>query len=98
MITTERVVDELAPVQTMDLPPLESLYERIIPLDTGCEIWVGPMHHKTGPMFKYHGRQIQVHRALWFYEYGLLPAFYLRRLCDPSACVAVVHRTVSLCL
>lgn len=95
MMTTQKFEDALPPLQLEDLPPLELLYERIIPLDTGCEIWVGSQHSKTGPFIKYHGRQVQVHRALWFYEYGILPAFRLMRLCEPSACVAVVHRAAS---
>jgi hypothetical protein len=92
------VEGSLAPLKAVEFPDLDTLYEFIIPLDTGCEIWVGAQHPKTGPFYRYHGHQIQVHRALWFYEYGIVPAFYLRRLCDPSACVAVVHRAVSACV
>lgn len=95
---TDENISSLAPIQTEDFPPLEFLYERIVPLDTGCELWIGSFHPKTGPFIKWHKHQVQVHRALWFYEYGILPAFRLMRLCEPSACVAVAHRTVSACV
>ena len=98
MMTTENIAS-LAPLQTLDLPPLEMLYERIVSLDTGCEIWIGSYHRKTGPVHLYRtAGKCQRTVALWFYEYGVLPAFNLMRLCEPSACVAVVHRAVSACV
>lgn len=97
MMTKQAVVDTFAPSQALDFPSLESLYERILQLDTGCEIWLGHSHAKTGPIIAHRGKRIQVCRVLWFYEYGILPASHLLRLCDPVGCVATIHRTVSLC-
>jgi len=97
-MTTQKFADPLPPPQAEDFPPLKLLYQRIMPLENGCEIWIGSFHPKTGPFIKWHKRQVQVHRALWFYAYGILPPFKLLRTCESSACVAVAHRSVSACV
>jgi hypothetical protein len=97
MMTKEKAPASLAPAQHEEFPPLEAMNEKLLPLEGGCLIWIGSFHPKTGPFMKWHGRQIQVHRALYWYEYGVLPKFQLRRQCEPSACVAPAHRALSAC-
>jgi hypothetical protein len=95
MMVSEAMVEVIPPEE--DFPPMETLAAKLVELDNGCILWIGSIHARTGPFIKWHGRQIQVHRALYFYEYGILPKKYLVKQCEPSACVAPSHRTVSAC-
>jgi hypothetical protein len=81
------------PPRNESFPPYATIAARLMPLN-GCVLWLGQIHAKTGPLIKFHGRQVQVHRALWFYRFGLLPPFRLRRTCEASGCVAPEHRAL----
>jgi hypothetical protein len=93
MMTRQNAALNLAPTQLEELyPPREVIDPRLIELDNGCQIWTGTYSASAGPIVKWHGRQFMVARVLWFHQYGIVPAFALMRLCEPSACVAPLHR------
>jgi hypothetical protein len=75
-------------------PLLAQLNEMIVPIPiAGCHLWTGQLLQSGGyGVIGYGGKQLRVHRLMWFLENGPIPrGLYVCHRCDTPSCVNPHH-------